>query len=720
MARSGNHEPPAEHSFPASGLDFRVVFERAPLSIQVFSPDGAVLYANPAWEQVWGADRKYLVGYNILEDSQLKERGVADQIARVFAGDTISIPSFLYDPAASGIPGRPRWVEIWVYAVRDDAGRILEIVLIHQDVTDRSRVETERSKLLGRAERARRNAESAQRLSSFLAEAGAVLGSSLDYQATLASVAHLAVPRIADWCTVDVVDEDGSPRRLAIAHADPAMVQLAWELDRKYPPRPDDVVPRVLRSGRAELASEIKDEMLVAAAVDSEQLATIRKLGMRSHIVVPMKALGRTLGVITFATAESGRRYGTRDLQMAEEMASRAALAIDNARLYDTARRDRAAAEAALRAQAESEERFRSLSTCSPVGKFMTDIGGRCTWTNPRYHAICGFTAEEALGNGWMNFIHPDDRREVVDAWAFITRSGREFSREFRFQRTDGSIRWVHLRSAPMLSSKGELMGHVGTVEDITDSKLAEQELRRYNEDLQRLAYVASHDLKEPLRMVASYTQMLAKRYRGRLDADADEIIGFVIDGVNRMRLLIDDLLTYSRLINTRGEATRPANCEAVLDWALLNLQVAIQEGGAEITHGPLPVLAIDPVQIGQLFQNLIGNAIKYRSKRPLRIHVSAERQGDDWLFRVEDNGIGIDPAYKERIFGVFKRLHGKEYPGTGIGLAICKTIVEGHGGRIWVESELGKGAAFYFTLPVMERQQESEPAGARVEYRDR
>ena len=668
--------------------------------------------ANPAWEAVWGAERKFLAGYNILEDPQLKQRGVAERIAKAFQGETVSIPPIVYDPAASGMPGRLRWVEIWIYPVRDEEGRILEVVLIHQDVTDRRRVETERSELLGRSQQARQEAESAERLSAFLAEAGAVLGSSLDYQVTLASVAQLAVPQIADWCAVDVVEDDGSVHRLAIAHADPAKVELAWQLDRKYPPRPDDVVPRVLRTGQTELVPEITDEMLVSAAADAEHLAALLQLGLRSYIVVPMKARGRTLGAISFVTAESRRRYGRRELQVAEDMAHRAALAVDNARLFFNAQRDRAAAEAALRAQAESEERFRSLSTCSPVGKFMSDIQGRCTWTNPRYHAICGFSAQEALGNGWMDFIHPEDRQGVTEGWSSITRSGREFSHEFRFQRPDGTIRWVHLRSAPLLSSKGELMGHVGTIEDITESKLAEQELRRYNEDLQRLAYVASHDLKEPLRMVTSYTQMLAKRYRGKLDADVDEIVGFVTEGVNRMRLLIDDLLTYSRLINTRGEAMHPANCEAVLDWALLNLQVAIQEGGAEITHGPLPVLAIDPVQIGQLFQNLVGNAIKYRSKRSLRVHITAERHGDDWKFCVQDNGIGIDPVYKDRIFGVFKRLHGKEYPGTGIGLAICKTIVEGHGGRIWVESELDKGATFCFTLPALKETPESEPAG--------
>lgn len=225
-------------------------------------------------------------------------------------------------------------------------------------------------------------------------------------------------------------------------------------------------------------------------------------------------------------------------------------------------------------------------------------------------------------------------------------------------------------------------------------------ELGRSNSDLQQFAYVASHDLQEPLRMVASYTQLLAKRYKGKLDADADEFIAYAVDGANRMQRLIQDLLAYSR-VNTQGQVFEPTSVEAVVGYALDNLRGAIEESGAVVTHDPLPTVMADDRQLLQLFQNLLSNALKFRGEQPPRVHVAAERRGTEWVFSVRDNGIGIDPQYAERIFVVFQRLHNvAEYSGTGIGLAICKKIVERHGGRIWIESQLGKGATFYFTLP--------------------
>jgi signal transduction histidine kinase len=225
-------------------------------------------------------------------------------------------------------------------------------------------------------------------------------------------------------------------------------------------------------------------------------------------------------------------------------------------------------------------------------------------------------------------------------------------------------------------------------------------DLQRSNQDLEQFAYVASHDLQEPLRMVASYTELLAQRYEGELDAKAQSYIHYAVDGATRMQGLINDLLTYSR-VNTQGRPLEPTDLHVVLGEALRNLASATRESGAIVTNDDLPSVRVDPVQLQQVFQNLIGNAIKFRGKVSPHIHVSAREEGGEWLFSVKDNGIGIDAKHAEKLFVIFQRLHTREeYPGTGIGLAVCKRIVERHGGRIWFESEPGKGSTFYFTLP--------------------
>lgn len=235
-----------------------------------------------------------------------------------------------------------------------------------------------------------------------------------------------------------------------------------------------------------------------------------------------------------------------------------------------------------------------------------------------------------------------------------------------------------------------------------TEAALSSQaeELARSNADLEQFAYVASHDLQEPLRMVASYTQLLARRYKDRLDADAEEFIGYAVDGVTRMQELINDLLAYSR-VGTRGGSFGPTDLEPIVQRVLATLAPAIEDSGATVTCDKLPTVYGDPVQLGQLFQNLIGNALKFRGEDPPRVHVGAERREDEWVFEVRDNGIGIAPEYADRIWVIFQRLHSRdEYPGTGIGLAICKKIVERHGGHITVDSGPGSGSTFRFTIP--------------------
>jgi signal transduction histidine kinase/DNA-binding response OmpR family regulator len=241
--------------------------------------------------------------------------------------------------------------------------------------------------------------------------------------------------------------------------------------------------------------------------------------------------------------------------------------------------------------------------------------------------------------------------------------------------------------------------------------EVARQALQRSNDELRQFAYVASHDLQEPLRTVASFTQLLVSRYREIGAAEADEFVSLIVDGVERMSVLIHDLLEYSHTGVQKTLPSEPAAAESALEEVLFSLSAAIQESGATITHDPLPEVWLESRSLVQLLQNLIGNAIKYRGRDPLHVHVSAELTGEEWHFSVTDNGIGIAPQYHSRIFGIFKRLHGKEIPGTGIGLAICQRIVEWHGGRIWVDSELGSGAVFHFTLAKEPHQVQREMA---------
>ncbi len=343
------------------------------------------------------------------------------------------------------------------------------------------------------------------------------------------------------------------------------------------------------------------------------------------------------------------------------------------------------------------------------VGKTVDGVITSWNWSAQQLY---GFSPEEALGRPVSIIIPPERSAELEDVLHTIRDGGRVEYLETVRLRKNGTTVDVSVTVSPIRDAEGKVIGASSIARDITERKRAEEalakrteELARSNADLERFAYVASHDLQEPLRMVASFTQLLAKRYRGKLDGDANEFIGYAVDGARRMQILINDLLTYSR-VGTRGKDFNPTNCEAALEAALTNLKKGIEETGAVVSHDPLPTVPADETQLGQLIQNLVGNALKFHGSAPPRVHVSAQEVDGEWRFSVRDNGIGIDPQHADRIFVIFQRLHtAAEYPGTGIGLAISKKIVERHGGRIWVESEPGHGATFYFTLGTVESQ---------------
>lgn len=377
-----------------------------------------------------------------------------------------------------------------------------------------------------------------------------------------------------------------------------------------------------------------------------------------------------------------------------------------------------------------AEARYRTLVEQLPVVTFLAALDGGVNelYVSPQIETLLGFSQKEWLEDPilWYTQLHSEDRERWHIEFARTCATGERFRSEYRFLARDGRVVWVHGEAQLVRDEAGQPLFLQGMAYDITERKRAEEalhavntelekrvrertaqleeanaELARSNAELEQFAYVASHDLQEPLRMVSSFTQLLAKRYQSKLGADADDFIGYVVEGAVRMQQLINDLLAYSR-VGRSGKGFAPADCSAVFAAVRANLRKTIEESGAKILVDPLPTVWAEESQLLQLFQNLIGNAIKFHKKdEPPRVHVGVSRQPDEWLFWVRDNGIGIEPQYTERIFFVFQRLHNrKEYPGTGIGLAVCKKVVERHGGRIWVESEPGKGSTFYFTLP--------------------
>jgi PAS domain S-box-containing protein len=361
--------------------------------------------------------------------------------------------------------------------------------------------------------------------------------------------------------------------------------------------------------------------------------------------------------------------------------------------------------------QRREADLLRSIMESSGDGIFVSDASGKASIWNPACERILGTRPHDQTHADWSRGVgvHLPDKvtpypvEDLPLARALRGESCDDVELWIRNEFRPGGF-WISVTSRPLTGGQN---GAVSSFRDITlaktvEEKLAEkaEEVVRSNRELEQFAYVAAHDLQEPLRMVSSYVQLLSRRYKGKLDAEADEFIEFATDGAKRMSLLINDLLSFSRI--GRGEVKEEmVDCEQVLEHVLLTLTHKNRVAGAEITHDPLPQIKANELQITQVFQNLIDNAVKFKSKENPRVHISAREQGDQWIFSVADNGIGIDAQYKDRIFVIFQRLNAREdYDGTGIGLAVCKKIVEKRDGNIWVEPNQGHGTVVYFTWP--------------------
>ncbi|HSH17898.1 MAG TPA: ATP-binding protein [Candidatus Saccharimonadales bacterium] len=484
--------------------------------------------------------------------------------------------------------GTSRWVMARGRIERDAEGNALQFPGVLLDITDR---------------------KVSEHNLAFLAEAGEVLAGSLDYRQTLKSIAKLAVPTIADWCTVDILSEEQQLQQVAIEHRDPAKVKWAVELRKKQGPADLNAptgLGKVLRTGKPEFYPHISDDLLVAVAKSDEELKALRTVGFSAAIIVPLIVNKQTVGGLTLITAEQKRHYTQSDLNMAQELARRASLAITNARLYDEAQR-----ELAARKRLEDELRI----------------------------------ANEEL-----------ERR-------------------------------VEERTAQLAETN--------------------LNLQRSNQELQDFAYVASHDLQEPLRKIQAFGNLLQEEYAGQLGEGSD-YLDRMRGAAARMSALIADILSFSR-VTTKARGFEPVDLSVVVGEVIGDLETRIEETKAKVLVDRLPRIQADPMQMRQLLQNLIANALKFHKpdeapvvKIKATTEISHSPRRKYCRVEVEDNGVGFDEKYLDRIFAVFQRLHGRDsYEGTGIGLAVCRKIVERHGGTITARSTPGEGATFIITLPV-------------------
>jgi len=462
---------------------------------------------------------------------------------------------------------------------------------------------------------------------------------------------------------------------------------------------------------RARTSARDNEVIIILVSLISGVIALIINSALIGKILTNrLTALGKGVALIgagnfDYRIATEGNDELTALALASNEMAMKLGLSYTSIRSLESEIEQRKRTESALR---ETTEHLNNLIDQANAPIMVWDPQFRITRFNHAFENLTGRQATDVIGNS-LQILFPSDQVEVSMETIRKTQTGERWEAvEIHILHIDETISIVLWNSATIFAMDGITpIATIAQGQDITNRKVAEEQLQRTladlersNKELEQFAYVASHDLQEPLRMVSSYTQLLAQRYEGQLDEKAKKYIDYAVDGAVRMQGLINDLLAYSR-VNMQGGTFESVDSHLALGAALRNLSAAMQENGALVINDDLPTVQADTSQLTQVFQNLIGNAIKFRGTDPPRIQVSAGDLGHEWCFSVKDNGIGIDAKYADKIFVIFQRLHTRqEYPGTGIGLAICKRIVERHRGRIWFESEFGQGSIFYFTLP--------------------
>lgn len=564
-------------------------------------------------------------------------------------------------------------VSLTISPVKDSQGKIIGASKIARDISENKRSENAIQALNAQLRTELSAMIKMQRLSRLLVAAD-------DFRHLLDEIidAGINITR-ADSGSIQLLEPESGLRVFAHHGLEPAFLEYCNTV------RPDaDVWAAVLERGERILVEDLNNPGPFCNGKPFEAMAAA---GIRGAQFTPLVSRsGKVLGIFSTYFAAPGHP-GERELRLLDVLARQAADLIE-----------REQSDVALLA---SEARFRQLADAMPQIVWSARPDGYVDYYNERWYEFTGFE-RSVSGDDGSAILHPGDVERSRQAWRESVETGNPFHIEYRFwDRSEKRWRWFMGRALPVRGEDGSITRWFGSCTDIDDQKRVEEELRRANADLEQFAYSASHDLQEPLRSIKIYSELLTRRYRDRLDGQALEFCNHLRAGATRLELLVRDFLAYTHVSKLEAPQQNIDLTDALRE-ALANLNVAIAESGARITWDPLPALPIHSSHLTQLFQNLISNAVKYRTAdRVPEVHVSAACQGSQWILSVQDNGIGIEPQYQERIFGLFKRLHSAdEYSGTGIGLAICQRIVERYGGRIWVESQPGEGSTFRFTFP--------------------
>jgi PAS domain S-box-containing protein len=558
----------------------------------------------------------------------------------------------------------------------------------------------------------RRHHERAQ----FLAQAGSALGSALDYEVTLKAVAGLAVPTIADWCAVDIVGDGGELRRLAVAHIDLTKVELARTLRERYP---DDTtspygVYQVIRTGESVMMSTIPKDLLTASARDPEQLRLIGALGLTSYMCVPLLAHGRTLGALTFVTAESHRHYSAADLRFGEQVAARAALAVANARAYDETRR---LAETLRMAQSRVTQLLESVPGIVWETWVESDeVSQHVDFVSNHVERMLGYSVDEWLQSKdfWLSAVHPEDREHAADVVGRALASGQPFSHRFRWLTKDGHVLWVETRAVIIHDDQGKSIGVRGVTVDITDRKEAEVALSRATAEAEQanrlkdeFLATLSHELRTPLNAVLGYARMLRT---GSIETDRQARALEVLErNATSLSRIVEDVLDVSRIITGKTRLdVQPVELVSVIDHAMATVRPAAEAKGVRlqaVLDQQAPPVSGDPDRLQQVIWNLLANAVKFTT-RGGRVQIQLARVNSHIEIVVSDTGIGIAPEFLPHVFDRFRQADSRftrQHGGLGLGLAICRHLIELHGGLIHATSDgEGLGSTFRVELPTM------------------